>query len=234
MDGTQEVKKVDEIKKSLHKKWEIEVINTRLDGNYVVKFKWKKGVQGEQYYLRGDLEKKRTSVLADLNNIGSMHPTEYRQATKYIEELVDNDLADIANGYASDYIKDETLKRTALKAYEGILEYVENNRQLFPDRSMNTYDEKYHQGVVFNNHKSIGGYSGAVYGVDAHSIDVVLQGALCKNIINQKIQIFKILKSEGLLIATEQGRYTMKQSLREDIKQENRGYVYIFKTREEV
>lgn len=234
MGRAQEAKKVDETKKSLDKKWEIEVINTRLDGNYVVKFKWKKGVQGEKYYLRGDLEKNRNSVLADLNNIGSMDTGEYRQATKYIEEIVDNDLGDIVNGYASDYIKDKTLKRTALKVYEEIVKYVECNRILFPNRSMNEYNEKHHYGTVFDNHKSIGGYSGIVYGVDATSIDTVLENALCKDIIRQKTGIFKILKNEGLLIATEQGRYTMKQSLREDIKQEQRGYVYIFKSREEL
>lgn len=191
-------------------------------------------MQGEKYCLRVDLEKKRNNVLADLNNIGSMDTREYRQATKYIEKMVDNDLGDIVNGYASDYIKDETLKRTALKVYEEIVEYIESNRMLFPNVSVNEYDKRCHLGVVFDNRKSIGGYSGIVYGVDANSINTVLEKALCKDITRQKTGIFKILKNEGLLIATEQGRYMMKQSLREDIKQEQRGYVYIFKSREEL
>lgn len=209
--------------------WDVNVIQVQEEEVYIVELRWKKSGSSVRYFKVNDFRTKPKEVDYVLNEIGYFDVGMYGEVLKYIKELILSDEIERVEGQVSDYIECKNSRNMAQKVYQGIKAYVQNNQELFPLRSHNSYQKGKSKGVILDREKDLKGYGEKVLVIHSVEFKDILKQLFDENIVFHKNQILREWEHEGILIKKRMGGYTAKIAYTDETKNEDREHGYFLR-----
>ncbi|MFR2838809.1 MAG: hypothetical protein ACLTBU_06925 [Zhenhengia sp.] len=209
--------------------WDVNVIQIQEDEVYVVELRWKKSGSSVRYFKVSDFRTKPKEVDYVLNEIGYFDVGMYGEVLKSIKELIVNDQIEQVEGRVSDYIECKNSRRMAEQVYQGIKEYVQNNQELFPLRSHNSYQEGKSKGVILDREKDLKEHKEKVLVINSEKFKDILKELFDETVVLHKNQILREWQKQDVLIKKRIGGYTAKIAYTDETKNEDRGYGYFLR-----
>lgn len=187
--------------------WEIEVGYVLTEDTYIVKLTSTLRGKKYKYYKLNELYTKEAEITNQLRAFGFIDKGMYAKIIDYIEYLrvCDEEVIDL-DGKLDKYLRNEDIEAEAIRAYEVLLEYVKDNKQLFPTRTSNLYEDGESQGVIFDDENNIRKYNGQTVFIHKRYLDGIFVNEL--EIIGKGRHkgILEEWSRQGILYPTETGK----------------------------
>lgn len=212
--------------------WEIEVGYVTNDDNYILKLTSTLRKKKYKYFKLNELYTKELEITHQLREFGYMSKGMYANIIDYVEYIVvaDEEVIDL-DGTLNKYLLNEDIEAEAIRVYEFIKEYVEDNTEVFPTRSSNQYEYGESQGIIFDDEANIKKYNGQTLVIHKKYLDGILINELGIIGKGRHQAILEEWYRQGILLPTETGkekRYQRKDLvLKDSMKGKDRkdGYV---------